>query len=57
MEFMNPKVSNVTMFRGMIGREEPGDVHGPGQSKLFMHNAASWARLWGEIGEATGTQW
>ncbi|KAL6241301.1 hypothetical protein RBB50_011774 [Rhinocladiella similis] len=57
VEFMNPKMPNVMVFGGMIGREEPGDIHGPGQSKLFMHNAESWARLWGEVGEATGTQW
>ncbi|KAJ9632833.1 hypothetical protein H2204_007563 [Knufia peltigerae] len=57
VEFMNPDVHNVMVFGGMIGREEPGDIHGPGQSKLFMHNAASWARLWEEVGEATGTRW
>ncbi|KAI9704017.1 MAG: hypothetical protein M1820_005638 [Bogoriella megaspora] len=43
---------------GMAGDIEPQERwNRQGTGKHFRHNEESWAKLWKEVGEATGTKW
>jgi SAM-dependent methyltransferase len=58
VEFLDPDAQDAMIFGRMTGRADPGGmVQGPGGSKLFLHSAESWAQLWREVGESTGTVW
>lgn len=57
IEFLDPNAKDVMVFGRMTGRAESGLVAGPGASKLFVHNAESWAQLWEQAGTSTGTKW
>lgn len=57
IEFLQPDSKDAMIFGGMVGRDNAGELPGPGGSKLFMHNAQSWEKLWDEVGETTGTTW
>lgn len=57
VEFLDRDAEDAMIFGRMTGRAVAGLIPGPAGSKLFVHNAESWAQLWKEVGELTGTNW
>ncbi|KAI1801980.1 hypothetical protein F4811DRAFT_427161 [Daldinia bambusicola] len=55
--FLDADDPNVMIFGRHVGTTTPGDKEGAKKAKRFLHNAATWQELWGEVGKATGTTW
>jgi len=59
VQLLKPE-SGVMVIGRQMGNDSPGDYNKsgyPGERGRFRHNAKTWAELWDEVGEATGTQW
>ncbi|KAK8022745.1 porphobilinogen deaminase Hem3 [Apiospora rasikravindrae] len=45
------------VFGRQVASTSPREITGPRGERRFLHDAATWQRLWDEVGEATGTRW
>ncbi|KAK8109204.1 Methyltransferase type 11 [Apiospora sp. TS-2023a] len=45
------------IFGRQVASTSPREIHGVRGERRFLHDGASWQRLWDEVGEATGTRW
>ncbi|KAI0436320.1 hypothetical protein F4803DRAFT_566945 [Xylaria telfairii] len=57
VRFLHPHRADVMLFGRQVGTMLPRDNGKAGSDKVYLHNAASWQRLWDEVGERTGTRW
>ncbi|KAI0104981.1 hypothetical protein GGR51DRAFT_200211 [Nemania sp. FL0031] len=48
---------DVMIFGRQVGTLSPRDNGKAGSDKVYLHNGASWQKLWDEVGERTGTRW
>ncbi|KAK7937280.1 uncharacterized protein PG986_014148 [Apiospora aurea] len=45
------------VFGRQVASTSPREIRGPRGERRFVHDGATWQRLWDEVGEATGTRW
>ncbi|KAK7909036.1 hypothetical protein PG985_014914 [Apiospora marii] len=45
------------IFGRQVASTSPREIVGVRGERRFLHDGASWQRLWDEVGEATGTRW
>ncbi|KAK8057136.1 hypothetical protein PG996_011073 [Apiospora saccharicola] len=45
------------IFGRQVASTSPREIQGVRGERRFLHDGASWQRLWDEVGEATGTRW
>lgn len=45
------------IFGRQVASTSPREIKGVRGERRFLHDAASWQRLWDEVGEVTGTRW
>ncbi|KAI0201663.1 hypothetical protein F4808DRAFT_459787 [Astrocystis sublimbata] len=57
VRLLQPHRPDVMLFGRQVGTVLPRDNGKIGSDKVYLHNAASWQRLWDEVGERTGTKW
>lgn len=55
VRFLRLDTIDAIIFGRQIGTHKPREKEG--RKKSFLHNQESLQKLWGEIGEKTGTQW
>lgn len=56
VSFLKPGTNNALIFGRQMGTSRPGPASGQ-QRGAFLHDEASFQRLWDEIGKLTGTKW
>ncbi|KAI0450222.1 hypothetical protein F5B21DRAFT_491663 [Xylaria acuta] len=57
VRLLRPDRPDVMLFGRQVGTVLPRDHGRAGSDKVYLHNAASWQRLWDEVGARTGTRW
>ncbi|KAI1869679.1 uncharacterized protein JN550_005660 [Neoarthrinium moseri] len=57
VRFLKPGDKNAFIFGRQVGCEDPGYQQGPKGYTRYLHNAASWQKMWNEVGQQTGTRW
>ncbi|KAI0399773.1 hypothetical protein F4802DRAFT_610610 [Xylaria palmicola] len=55
VRFLRPDRPDAMVFGRQVGTLRPRAD--PGSDKVYLHDAASWQRLWDEVGARTGTRW